>query len=59
MRKNKIKQEERRRRLRKSFNFFMSNMVHIEIVRNDGLEIVFFPLLPYCKCLPKDIKQLF
>jgi hypothetical protein len=37
----------------------MGNLAHIEVVRNDALEIVFFPLLPYCKCLPKDEKSLF
>lgn len=37
----------------------MSNSAHIEIVRDDSLEIVFFPLLPYCRCLPKDKKYLF
>ena len=53
------KVEERRRRLRKAFDFFMGNTAHIEVVRNDKLEIVFFPLLPYCKCLPKEEKVLF
>lgn len=53
-RKHKLKMEERKRRLRKAFNFFMAHTAHIEIVRNDGLEMVFFPILPYCTCLQKD-----
>ena len=55
----KQKTDERRRRLKKTFKFLMSNTAHIEIVRDDKLEIVFFPLLPYCSCLPKDQKKKF
>ena len=51
--------EDRKLRLKKAFKFFMSNSAHIEIVRDDKLEIVFFPLLPYCRCLPKDQKLIF
>ena len=57
--KQKQKNEERKRRLKKAFNFFMANTAHIEVVRNGGLELVFFPLLPYCKCFPKEEKQKF
>ncbi len=54
--KLKQKIEERKRRLKKAFNFYMSNTAHIEVVRNGNLELVFFSLLPYCKCFPKEEK---
>jgi inositol 1,4,5-triphosphate receptor type 1 len=57
--KLKQKIEERKRRLKKAFNFYMSNTAHIEVVRNGNLEILFFSLFPYCKCFPKEEKQKF
>ena len=43
--------------LRKAFFFFADNTAHIDVVRNEKLEMVYFMLLPYCKLLPKENKQ--
>ena len=45
--------------LRKAFFFFADNTAHIDVVRNEKLEMVYFMLLPYCKLLPKEKKQQF
>jgi protein involved in sex pheromone biosynthesis len=42
-----------------AMKFFTSNVVHIEIVREDGqLEKAFFPILPFCHSL-KMVRNLF
>jgi len=46
-------------RMKKAFNFFYKNCAHIDVVRNDNLEVVYFILLPYTHCLPKEEKTLF
>lgn len=32
------------------------NTCSIDIIRDDNLYLIYFPKLPYCKQLPKDIK---
>ncbi|CAD8131502.1 unnamed protein product [Paramecium pentaurelia] len=54
----KRKQEEKKKRLKKAFMFFRARTAHIEVVRDDQIELVFFPLLPFSK-LNKDEKQSF
>lgn len=50
-----MKQEEKKKRVKKAFMFFRSHTAHIEVVREDQIELVFFPLLPFSK-LNKDEK---
>jgi inositol 1,4,5-triphosphate receptor type 1 len=42
-----------------AFEFFFNNTAHIDVVRNNKLELVYFILLPYTKSLPKDKKTAF
>jgi inositol 1,4,5-triphosphate receptor type 1 len=45
--------------LRKAIDFYYSNTAHIDVMRGNRLEMVYFPLLPYCKDLPKEKKTNF
>ena len=52
--KREIADEEERIQKRKelrneSLKFFTDNTVHIDIVRNNALTTIYFPLLPFCK----------
>ena len=42
-----------------ALNFFKKNIAHIEIVRDNKLYRVFFPLLPTTRFLPKSLKNNF
>lgn len=44
---------------KEAINFFKQNSVVIEVVREDNLQTVFFPLLPYCKNLPDELNKDF
>ncbi|CAD8133483.1 unnamed protein product [Paramecium octaurelia] len=45
--------------LKNSIRFFKKNSCSIEIVRDEKVYQVFFPKLPYCHQLPKDLKTEF
>ena len=51
--------EAKRRRMSMAFEFFFNNTAHIDVVRNNNLELVYFILLPYTKSLPKEKKTEF
>ena len=55
----KEKEEKKKIRLQQAFNFFANNSLHIEILRNNNLDLIFFIKLPYCHCLPKEKKTEF
>lgn len=57
--KDPAKQAARSKRLRSAMKFFSTNSSHIDIVRNDLLELVYFIRLPATNCLPKEIKTDF
>ena len=42
-----------------AFEFFFNNTAHIDVVRNNKLELVYFILLPFTKSLPKEKKTHF
>ena len=42
-----------------TFDFFFEYTAHIDVVRKDKLELVYFILLPYAIALPKDKKTEF
>ncbi|EGR30673.1 MIR domain protein [Ichthyophthirius multifiliis] len=54
--KQQKEEEENKKMLKKAFFFFSDHTAHIDVVRNNQLEIVFFILLPFTDCLPKDKK---
>ena len=37
-------------------SFFAKNVIHIEIIRDGEIFKVYFPILPCCKLLPKEVK---
>lgn len=51
--------ENKRKRMKQAFEFFFTHTAHIDVVRNNKLELVYFILLPYSKALPKDKKTAF
>ena len=53
------KANRKKRRLKKAFKFFSSNTAHIDVVRNDKIEVIYFILLPYVHCFPKENKNEF
>lgn len=58
--RNKYSREENKKELLSNILKFYSNfVVHIEIFRDNKLQKIFFPLLPFCKTLPKEIKNNF
>ena len=42
-----------------AFDFFFNYTAHIDVIRKNKLELVYFILLPYSKALPKDKKYAF
>lgn len=60
-----LTQEEDRRKVRekqltkKAISFFRENTCSIDIIRDNNLYQIYFPKLPYCKQLPKDVKSEF
>jgi inositol 1,4,5-triphosphate receptor type 3 len=58
----KKKDEERERKAAKkekliaAIEFFKKNTKQIEILRGDKISTVYFPKLPFCHKLPKDLK---
>jgi hypothetical protein len=57
--KDPVKQQARTKILKKAMKFYAENTSHIDIVRNDALELVYFIRLPATNCLPKDVKTAF
>ncbi|KAL4462524.1 hypothetical protein ABPG74_000354 [Tetrahymena malaccensis] len=57
--KSQAKQAAKISILKKAMNFFASNSAHIDIVRNEMLELVYFIRLPPTNCLPKEVKTEF
>ena len=51
--------EKKRKLLIQAFRFFYENSAHIDVVRNEKLEIIYFILLPFTKALPKENKTEF
>ena len=45
--------------IREAITFFKSKMAHIEIIRENKLEKIYFPKLPLCFCLPEKVKKDF
>lgn len=45
--------------LHEAVKFFKSKMAHIEIIREDKLEKIYFPILPFCSHLPDKTKKEF
>ena len=50
---------ERKQLLKQGLSFFRKNVAHIEIIRDNKVIKIFFPILPLCKCLPKATKENF
>lgn len=50
---------ERKKLLKSTFNFFFDNCAHIDVVRDEQLEQIYFIKLPYTKFLPKEQKTKF
>lgn len=61
--KNKFKKNRRyyqkKEEIQVVLNFFSNFVVHIEIFRDNRLQKIFFPLLPHCLALPRDLKKKF
>mmetsp|Transcript_20239 Transcript_20239/g.17444 ORF Transcript_20239/g.17444 Transcript_20239/m.17444 type:complete len:276 (+) Transcript_20239:842-1669(+) len=45
--------------IREAITFFRTNMAHIEIVREDQVQKIYFPVLPFCKYLSKNLRSEF
>ncbi|KRW98864.1 MIR motif [Pseudocohnilembus persalinus] len=56
---NKKKMEEKKKMLKSTLKFFYKNTAHIDIVRDDQLEQIFFIKLPYTLFMPKEKKTEF
>ena len=54
-----MKLQRKQRTRENAVDFFFANTAHIDVVRNDKLELVYFILLPFTKQLPKDKKKEF
>lgn len=54
-----IKRIEFNHMMQKAFVFFSQNIAHIEIVRDNKLLKIFFPVLPICRLLPHELKEEF
>lgn len=59
MRSKYSKEEKKKKLLSNVMKFYSNFVVHIEIFRDNQLQKIFFPLLPFCKTLPKEIKNNF
>lgn len=44
---------------KKAFGLFKKNSGSIEIVRDDKIQTIFFPILPFCKMLPSELRREF
>lgn len=53
------KNKENKELLIEAIKFFKFNTKSIEINREDKLYTVYFPKLPFCHMLPKDLKEEF
>jgi len=58
LRKN-MRKAEQKQLLRDALSFFSKYVCHIEICMNDHLQKIYFPILPFCKMLPKEVKDEF
>lgn len=52
----KSKEKAKKEIYKEALRFFDKNSAHIEVVRNDDLEVVHFIILPFCHYLPKETK---
>lgn len=50
---------EKKQLLTDSISFFMNNTVSIEFIRDEKIYRVYFPKLPCCHLLPKELKNDF
>ena len=50
---------EKKENLKKAIEFFKEHTKQIEILRDDKIATVYFPKLPFCHKLPKDLKEKF
>jgi len=50
---------ERKQLIKQSVLFFKEKVAHIEILRNNNIEKIYFPIIPCCKHLAKDLKNEF
>lgn len=44
---------------KEAFDFFSNIMAHIEIVRDNQIQKIYFPMLPFCKYISQDLKRKF
>jgi len=51
--KKKESLKKRRKKLFKAYEFFYTNSAHIEIIRENHLNRIYFIILPFCHCLQK------
>jgi len=58
MKKN-IRKNDDKHIIREVLTFFSKYVSHIEICRDNSIQRIFFPILPLCKMLPKQIKNDF
>lgn len=57
--KMEVRLAQKKQLIREVLSFFSNFVKHIEINRDGQLWKIFFPLLPMCKRLPKEIKEEF
>jgi hypothetical protein len=53
------KMQKEKNREKQAIKFFRDQTKHIEIVREDTIEKIYFILLPFCRTLPKKDKRKF
>ena len=54
-----IKQIELKHQMQRALGFFNQNIAHIEIIRDNKLRKIFFPVLPICRLIPQELKDIF
>ena len=59
MLKKHFRKAEQKQNLRDALLFFSRHVSHIEICMKEKMQKIFFPILPMCKMLPKEIKENF
>lgn len=53
------KKREQKELTKNSIKFFKENTCSVEMIRDKHIHTVYFPKLPFCKLLPKDLKEEF